>query len=120
MAKSFSDLGEAQQKRTELFAETEKERQAEFLNFQREQADLNRQHEMRMLELMMRYTRPNQSPHQMPPNPIPPQQPTHSMYPYGGVNMTQYQFDQSQVPTTHNTTLTELEPPSSNSWYEHN
>ena len=51
---------------------------------------------------------------------FPPQQPTHSMYPYGGVNMTQYQFDQSQVPTTHNTTLTELEPPSSNSWYEHN
>ena len=128
MAKSFSDLGEAQQKRTELFAE--KERQAEFLNFQREQADLNRQHEMRMLELIMRYTRPNQSPHQMhphqmppnpmPSNPIPPQQPTHSMYPYGGVNMTQYQFDQSQVPTTHNTTLTQLEPPSSNSWYEHN
>ena len=125
MAKSFSDLREAQQKQTELFAETEKERQAEFLNFQREQGDLNRQHEMRMLELIMRYTRPNQSPHQMPPNPMPsnpmpPQQPTHTMYPYGGVNMTQYQFDQSQVPTTHNTTLTELEPPSSNSWYEHN
>ena len=114
MAKSFSNLGEVQQRRTELFAEAEKEGQAEFLNFQREQADLNRQHEMRMLELIMRYTRPNQPPHQ-----IPQQQPTHNNYPYSGVNLAQYRFEQSQVPNTHNTTLTELEPASPSQWYEH-
>ncbi len=45
MAKSFSALGDSQQKRSELMVEEEKERQAGFLKFQREQAELNRQHD---------------------------------------------------------------------------
>ena len=113
MAKSFSNLGEVQQRRTELFTEAEKERQAEFLSFQREQADLNRQHEMTVLQLM-RYTRPNEPSHQ-----IPQQQPTHNNNPYSGVNLSQYRFEQSQISNTHNTTLTELEPTSPSQWYEH-
>ncbi len=77
MAKSFSALGESQQKRSELMVEAEKERQAEFLKFQREQAELNRQHELKMMEVIMKFTNP--------PAPVPyqhgsPQATTHSYY----------------------------------------
>ena len=116
IAKSFTALGEIQEKRSQLFTEAEKERQAEFLSFQREQAELNRQHELKMMEMMMRFTRNNPPPlvNQVP------QQQTHNMYPYNGLNMIQYQFDQSQAPTTQGAcTLTGLESPASGSWYEH-
>ena len=55
IAKSFSSLGEAQQKRSDTLLQAEKERQAEFLQFQREQAELNRQHELKMLEIIMKF-----------------------------------------------------------------
>ena len=42
MAKTFSALGEQQEKRSETMVEAEKERQAEFFKFQRERAELNR------------------------------------------------------------------------------
>ena len=58
MAKSFSALGEVQQRRAEMMADADKERQAEFLRFQREQAELNRQHELKMMEMMMKFTNP--------------------------------------------------------------
>ncbi|XP_046863208.1 uncharacterized protein LOC124456951 [Xenia sp. Carnegie-2017] len=100
MAKSFSDMGEMQRKRSELFSEAEKKRQQEFLNFQREQAELNRQHEIKMLEMIMKYSRPYQSeaPHLRPPNiQIAHQQSPHNMYPYGGFNFSQLE---SEVQTT--------------------
>lgn len=50
IAKSFHALGESQQKRCEKMMEADKERHAEFLAFQKEQAELNRQHELKMLE----------------------------------------------------------------------
>lgn len=36
--------------------EADKERHAEFLAFQKEQAELNRQHELKMLEIIMKYS----------------------------------------------------------------
>ena len=51
IAKSYSDLGELQQKRSQTMVEADKERQAESFKFQREQAELNCQHELKMTEL---------------------------------------------------------------------
>ncbi len=45
IAKSFNKLGEMQQKRSDMMVAMEKERQSVFLNFQREQAELNWKHE---------------------------------------------------------------------------
>lgn len=56
IAKSFHSLGESQQKRCERMMEAGKDRHAEFLAFQKEQAELNRQHEPRMLEIIMKYS----------------------------------------------------------------
>ena len=56
IAKSFSSLGESQQKRSELVLQAERERHDDFLKFQREQAELNRQHELRMLEIIMKFS----------------------------------------------------------------
>lgn len=55
IAKSFNKLGGMQQKRSDMMAAMEKERQSAFLNFQREQAELNRKHELEMLKLMMQF-----------------------------------------------------------------
>ena len=38
--------------------EADKERHAEFLAFQKEQAKLNRQHDLKMLEIIMKYSNP--------------------------------------------------------------
>ena len=56
--KSFHALGESQQKRSERMMEAERERHAEFITFQKEQAELNRQHELKMLEIIMKYSNP--------------------------------------------------------------
>ena len=56
IAKSFSSLGESQQKRSELVLQAKRERHDDFLKFQREQAELNRQHELRMLEIFMQFS----------------------------------------------------------------
>lgn len=58
IAKSFHALGESQQKRCEKMMEADKERHAEFLAFQKEQAELNRQHELKVLEIIMKYSNP--------------------------------------------------------------
>lgn len=120
MAKSFTTMSEMQEKRSKLFTEAEKERQAEFLQFQREQAELNRQHELKMIEMMMKFSRNNQYPPFPYQAPIqkPQQQSTSNIYPYNDVSILSYPNDQSQVPTTQVTHLTQLDPPSNN-WYEH-
>jgi len=56
IAKSFHSFGESQQKRCERMMEADKERHAEFLAFQKEQAELNRQHELKMLEIIMKHS----------------------------------------------------------------
>ena len=79
IAKSFHALGESQQKRSERLMEADRERHAEFLAFQKEQAELNRQHELKMLEIIMKYSNPpsqgvQQHPQQqtMPVQPVQP------------------------------------------------
>lgn len=69
--------------------EADKERLAEFLAFQKEQTELNRQHELKMLEIIMKYSNlPSQGVQQhpqqrtMPVQPIAPLQYYNSM-PYG-------------------------------------
>ena len=54
IAKSFHALAESQQKRSERMMEADRKRHAEFLAFQKEQAELNRQHELKMLEIIMK------------------------------------------------------------------
>lgn len=66
IAKSFNTLGESQERRSELMIQAEQERHAEFIKFQREQAELNRQHELKMLEVIMKYSNNQQH--------LPPQQ----------------------------------------------
>ncbi len=56
LARSFGSLGQAQEKRTEMFLQAERERHAEFLAYQQEQAELNRQHELRLAEMFMKYS----------------------------------------------------------------
>ena len=56
ITKSFSSLGESQQRRSELVLKAEKERHHEFLKFQREQAELNGQHELKMIEIIMKFS----------------------------------------------------------------
>ena len=63
MAKSFTDLGEFQQKRSQMMVEAHIERQAEFLKIQREPAELNRLHELKMMELLMKITNIHPSAH---------------------------------------------------------
>ena len=56
IAKSFHSLGESQQKYCERMMEADKERHAEFVAFQKEQAELNRQHELKLLDISMKYS----------------------------------------------------------------
>ena len=56
MAKSFRTLGELQQKRSEIMVKADKEKQAEFFKFQREHAELNGQHELKMMEIILKFT----------------------------------------------------------------
>lgn len=103
-------MGELQQKRSELYAKAEKERQAEFLDFQREQAEINRQHEIKMVEIIMRYTNVRQLLLQQATNQMP-QQPARSVCQYNG--------DMGVVMFEHGTNLTALDSPAPSHWYKH-
>ena len=54
IAKSFHALAESQQTRPEKMMEADRKRHAEFRAFQKEQAELSRQHELKMLEIIMK------------------------------------------------------------------
>ena len=68
-------MGELQERRSEIMMQAEKERHAEFIAFQREQAELNRQHELKMLEIIMKHSNPASQNQPLQPLPlyIPPQ-----------------------------------------------
>jgi len=104
MAKSFSVLGESQQTRSELMVEAEKERQAEFLKFKREQAELNRQHEVKMMEVIMKFRNPPAPVHYQHGSP---QATTHSYY-NSGTGFNQLTSDPSQM-ASHTGHLTNLD-----------
>ena len=72
-------MGESQERRSEVMAQAEKERHTEFIAFQREQAELNRQHKLKMLEIIMKHSNPasqHQPPQQSQLYVQPPVQPT--------------------------------------------
>ena len=58
IAKSFRALEESKKKRCEKMMEADKERHAEFLAFLKEQAKLRRQHELKILKIIMKYSNP--------------------------------------------------------------
>ena len=91
MAKSFSALGESQQRRSELMVEAEKERQAEFLKFQREQAEL------KMMEVIMKFTNPPAPVHYQHGSPQVAQQPTTHSYYNSVTGFNQLTSDPSQM-----------------------
>jgi len=102
MAKSFSALGESQQRRSELMVEAEKERQAEFLKFQREQAEL------KMMEVIMKFTNPPAPVHYQHGSPQVAQQPTTHSYYNSVTGFNQLTSDPAQMPS-HTGHLTNLD-----------
>ena len=54
---SFDNLQKSQ-KRMEMWAQAEHKREEAFLKYQERQADLNRQHELRLMEVMVRSQNP--------------------------------------------------------------
>ena len=62
LAASFDNLQKSQEKRVEMWAEAERKREETFLRYQEKQAELNRQHELRLMEIMLRMQHPVQQP----------------------------------------------------------
>ena len=62
LAASFDNLQKSQEKHVEMWAEAERKREETFLRHQEKQAELNRQHELRLMEIMLRMQRPVQQP----------------------------------------------------------
>ena len=60
LAASFDNLQKSQEKRMEMWAQAEHKREEAFLKYQERQADLNRQHELRLMEIMVRSQNPIQ------------------------------------------------------------
>ena len=58
LAASFDNLKKSQEKRMEMWADAEHKREEAFLKYQERQDDLNRQHELRLMEIMVRSQNP--------------------------------------------------------------
>ena len=65
LASSFDNLQKSQEKRMEMWAEAERKREEAFFKYQEKQAELNRQHELRLMEIMVQ----SQNPIQQQPQP---------------------------------------------------
>ena len=63
LSATFENLQKAQEKRMQTWFEADQKREETFLRYQEKQAELNRQHELRMMEMMARFQQPMQ-PHQ--------------------------------------------------------
>ena len=70
LSTTFEKLQKSQEQRMQLLFEADRKREEAFLQYQEKQAELNRQHELRMMEMMVRFQQP-MHPHQhawmMPP-----------------------------------------------------
>ena len=125
MAKTFSALGEQQQKRSETMVEAEKEKQAKFFKFQREQAELNREHELKMVEIIMKFANPQPPVHYGSTQVAQQvqQSTSHSYYNHTTKfnQLPQVNPDPSQMAAPQTNHLTDLDqyqqPASGNSWY---
>lgn len=58
LSATFENLQKAQEKRMQSWFEAEQKREERFLQYQEKQAELNRQHELRMMEMMSRFQQP--------------------------------------------------------------
>ena len=54
LASSFDNLQKSQEKRMEMWAEAERKREEAFFKYEEKQAELNRQQELRLMEIMVR------------------------------------------------------------------
>lgn len=75
LSENFKSLGDSQMERMELWLKAEKQREDSFLAFQERQAQLNRDHELRMMQLMANLqAKPPQPSYQtlMPARPVSP------------------------------------------------
>ena len=77
LSTSLENLGESQNKRMEMWLQAEQKREEAYLKYQETQSELNRQHELRMIQLLATFQNreniqhPNALPQCMPA--IPPQ-----------------------------------------------
>lgn len=60
LAASFDNLQKSQEKRMEMWADAERKREETFFQYQEKQAELNRQHELRVMEMIARLQQPIQ------------------------------------------------------------
>ena len=60
LSTTFENLQKSQEKRMQLLFETDRKREEAFLQYQEKEAELNRQHEIRMMEMMVRFQQPMQ------------------------------------------------------------
>ncbi|CAH3171321.1 unnamed protein product [Porites lobata] len=60
LSTTFENLQKAQDKRIQTWLEADQRREEAFLKYQEKQAELNRQHELRMMEMMARFQQPVQ------------------------------------------------------------
>ena len=58
LSTTFENLQKAQDKRIQTWLEADQRREEAFLKYQEKQAELNRQHELRMTEIMARFQQP--------------------------------------------------------------
>ena len=65
LSETFENLQKAQEKRMQGWFDADQKREERFLEYQERQADMNRQHELRMMEILIRFQQP-QSPYQNP------------------------------------------------------
>ena len=115
IAKSFSSLGESQQKRSELVLQAERERYDDFLKFQREQAKLKRQHELRMLEINMKFST-NVQPFQPYAHMVPPQYAQYSSVAYAHKLPAQPNLSQANS-SEESHILIDMDKPNKHVWY---
>ena len=60
LSTTSENLQRAQDKRIQTWLQADRRREEAFLKYQEKQADLNRQHELRMMEIMARFQQPVQ------------------------------------------------------------
>ena len=58
LSATFENLQKAHEKRMQIWFEADQKREETFLQYQEKQAELNRQHELRMMEMMTRFQQP--------------------------------------------------------------
>jgi len=61
LSATFENLQKAQEKRMQRWFDADQKREERFLEYQERQAEMNRQHELRMMEMMTCFQQPQSS-----------------------------------------------------------